>query len=113
MRRWHLFASAGAAGMLAAGLLGAGGAERAAGTTFVNWPQYLYSPDHTSANMAATAITPANAASLKVACKFNPGRSPVGGASGFLSSPVVYNGVIYIGAKNGYFYALSETTGAI
>jgi len=32
---------------------------------------------------------------------------------GFLSSPTVYNGVIYIGAKNGYFYALDETTGAV
>jgi hypothetical protein len=104
MRRWRLFASAGIAGALATGLLGAGGA---AGTTFVNWPQYLYSPGHASANTAATAITPANAASLTRAWQFSPGTS------GFLSSPVVYNGVIYIGAKNGYFYALDETTGAI
>jgi outer membrane protein assembly factor BamB len=96
--------------VLATGLLGAGGAG---GTAFVNWPQYLYSPAHTSANMAATAITPANAASLTLAWQFTPGKAPVGGLSGFLSSPVVYNGVIYIGAKNGYFYALNETTGAV
>jgi len=30
-----------------------------------------------------------------------------------LSSPTVYNGVIYIGARNGYFYAIGESTGAI
>ncbi len=107
MGRWRLFVSAGAAGLLAMGLLGAGGAGTAGGATFVNWPQYLYSPGHSSGNAAATAITPANAASLTLAWKFNPA------STGFLSSPVVYNGVIYLGAKNGYFYALSETTGAV
>jgi outer membrane protein assembly factor BamB len=107
MRRWRLFVSAGVAGLLATGLLGAGGAGTAGGATFVNWPQYLYSPGHSSDNAAATAITLANAASLTVAWQFNPATT------GFLSSPVVYNGVIYIGAKNGYFYALNETTGTI
>jgi polyvinyl alcohol dehydrogenase (cytochrome) len=104
MRRWRLFASAGIAGALATGLLGAGSA---AGTAFVNWPQYLYSPTHTSVNTAATAITTANAASLTRAWQFSPATG------GFLSSPVVYDGVIYIGAKNGYFYALNEATGAV
>ena len=73
----------------------------------MNWPQYLYSPAHSSANMAATTITPANAASLTLAWQFSPATS------GFLSSPVVYNGVIYIGSKSGFFYALNETTGAV
>ena len=104
MRRWRLFASAGIAGVLAAGLFGATGAG---GATFTNWPQYLYSPAHTSANTVASVVTPANAASLKLAWNFAPG------STGFLSSPTVYNGVIYIGAKNGYFYALNETTGSI
>ena len=113
MRRWRLFASAGLAGMLAMGLLGAGGADTAAGTTFVNWPQYLYSPAHSSADAAATTITPANAARLTLEWHFSPSKAAISGLSGFLSSPVVYNGVIYIGAKNGYFYALDETTGAI
>ena len=107
MRRWRLFVSAGVAGLLATGLLGAGGAGTAGGATFVNWPQYLYSPGHSSDNAAATTITPANAASLTQAWQFSPGTS------GFLSSPVVYNGVIYIGSKSGYFYALNETTGAV
>jgi outer membrane protein assembly factor BamB len=92
------------AALLATGLAGTGAAG---GATFVNWPQYLYSPDHSSANAAAASITPANAASLTRVWRFSPATT------GFLSSPVVYNGVIYIGAKNGYFYALNETTGAI
>ena len=108
MRRWRLFASAGIAGVLAAGLLGAAGAG---GATFTNWPQYLYSPGHTSANTVANVITPANAASLTLAWNFVPSTS--GARAGFLSSPTVYNGVIYIGARNGYFYALNETTGAV
>ena len=105
MRRWRFFVSAVVAGLLATGLAGAAGT--AAGTTFVNWPQYLYSPDHLSANAAATGITPASAKHLTRVWQFNPATT------GFLSSPVVYNGVIYIGGKNGYFYALNETTGAI
>jgi outer membrane protein assembly factor BamB len=108
MRRWRLVACAGIAGVLATGLLGATGAG---GATFTNWPQYLYSPGHTSANTVANVITPANAARLKLAWKFVPSNSA--GRAGFLSSPTVYNGVIYIGARNGYFYALNETTGAI
>jgi outer membrane protein assembly factor BamB len=107
MRRWRLFVSAGVAGLLAVGLLGAGGAGTAGGATFVNWPQYLYSAGHSSANMAATTITSANAASLTRAWQFSPAQS------GFLSSPVVYNGVIYIGSKSGYFYALNEANGAV
>jgi polyvinyl alcohol dehydrogenase (cytochrome) len=31
--------------------------------------------------------------------------------AGFLSSPTVYDGVIYIGARNGAFYAINESTG--
>src|SRR5262252_7795379 len=96
MRRWRFFVSAVVAGLLVTGLVGAGATGTAGGTTFVNWPQYLYSPDHSSAN----------AAHLTRVWQFNP-------ATGFLSSPVVYNGVIYIGGKNGYFYALNEDTGAI
>jgi outer membrane protein assembly factor BamB len=107
MRRWRLFVTAGVAGLLATGLLGGGIAGSAGGATFANWPQYLYSPDHLSANAAATAVTPANAASLTRAWQFSPAQS------GFLSSPVVYNGVIYIGSKSGYFYALNEATGAV
>jgi polyvinyl alcohol dehydrogenase (cytochrome) len=84
----------------------------AAGQTFVNWPQYLFSAQHTSQNSSATVITTANAAQVSLAWKFAPPTAP-SGLGGFFSSPTAYNGVIYIGARNGYFYAINETTGAV
>ncbi len=98
------------AGTLAAGALGAG---MASGATFINWPQYLFSSGHTSDNSAATTITPANAAAIKVQWKFTPAPAPIPGLGGFFASPTVYNGVVYIGARNGHFYAISESTGAV
>src|SRR5437763_6639228 len=77
---------------------------------FANWTQYLFSAGHSSHNGAATAIKPGNAAKVSQAWKFAPGTNP-SGLAGFLSSPTVYNGVVYIGARNGYFYALDENTG--
>lgn len=80
----------------------------------MNWPQYLYSQDHASDNQAATAITPANAAQLKLRWKFAPpAPAAAPGLHGFLASPTVYNGVAYIGGRNGYFYAIDEVTGAV
>jgi outer membrane protein assembly factor BamB len=84
----------------------------AAGQAFINWPQYLFSPRHASDNVAAATITPSNAAGLKAQWTFKPPSAP-SGLNGFFSSPTVYNGVIYIGARNGYFYAINETTGAV
>jgi polyvinyl alcohol dehydrogenase (cytochrome) len=80
--------------------------------SFVNWAQYLFSGQHTSDNHAATAITPANVTKLSRVWKFKPPTAP-SGAGGFLSSPTVYDGVVYIGARNGYFYAISEMTGRV
>lgn len=110
MRIWRWLGGAGLTGLMLSGILGAG---NAAGQTDVNWPGYLYSSSHSSDNLSATSITPANAAQLKVAWKFVPPIGPVGALRGFLSSPTVYDGVIYIGARNGYFYALDESTGAV
>lgn len=110
MRRWRWLT----AGALAATLATSGvGAAAAGGQTHINWPGYLYSNRHSSDDVAATAITPANAAQLKLLWKFNPPVAPIPNLGGFLASPTVYNGVIYIGARNGYFYAINETTGAV
>lgn len=73
-------------------------ASPAAGQTFANWTQYLFLPGHTSQNAAATTITSGNAANLSLAWKFWP-KAPAG-LGGFYSSPTVYNGVVYIGARN-------------
>lgn len=76
---------------------------------YVNWPGYMFNLGHSSLNPAAKTITPANAGALAPAwaAPFSPSEN------GFEASPVVYNGSIYIGAKNGVFYQLNETTGAI
>lgn len=79
---------------------------------FVNWTQYLFSDQHASNNGAATTITPANAANVSQAWSFTP-PTPPSALAGFQSSPTVYNGVIYIGARNGRFYAIDETTGNV
>jgi outer membrane protein assembly factor BamB len=110
MRKWRWLTAAGTVGALMAGTLGAGSAT---GQTYANWSEYLYSLSHTSDNLAATTITPGNAADLKAAWTFHPSAAPVAGLGGFFSSPTVYDGVIYIGARNGYFYAIDESTGKV
>jgi outer membrane protein assembly factor BamB len=87
---------------LGVGIPAASGAA-VAPSSYVNWPSYLLGSSHSSYQVAAKTITPANAASL----------TPLWSNSiGLLSSPTVYDGVIYIGATNGKFYAFNETTGA-
>jgi outer membrane protein assembly factor BamB len=110
MRRWRLTAAGITAAATLAGILSG---TTASGTTHANWPQYLYSARHSSFNSAATAITTSTARDLKQVWQFQPPPAPVEGLSGFYSSPTVYNGVIYIGARNGYFYAISESTGQV
>ncbi len=102
-----------AAGTLSGVLIALLGTAGAGAQTYINWPQYLYTASHTSDNQAATTITPANAATLTPAWTFKPAAAPIAGLTGFWSSPTVYDGVIYIGARNGYFYAISETTGSV
>lgn len=89
------------------------GTTDARGSAYVNWPQYLYSAAHSSDNTAATTINTASASTLSRVWQFIPAQAPVGGLIGFYSSPTVYDGVVYIGARNGYFYAIRETTGDV
>jgi polyvinyl alcohol dehydrogenase (cytochrome) len=110
VRTWQWLGGVGLTGAALTGLLGAG---TATGQTNVNWPKYLYSPGHSSYNHSATSITPANASKLQLAWKFAPSTAQGSGLGGFLSSPTVYNGVVYIGARNGYFYAIDDSTGAV
>jgi outer membrane protein assembly factor BamB len=87
------------------------GTTRAASSA--DWPGYLYSTSHSSYNAAATAITPANAHTLKRVWIFKPDAPAVKSLGGFYASPAVRDGVVYIGGRNGYFYAINEATGAL
>jgi polyvinyl alcohol dehydrogenase (cytochrome) len=88
----------------------AGGAGAA---TTGDWPAYLNGPAHSSYNASETAITRANAASLASRWRFlgvkpTQQRQP---NRGFLASPTVVGGDVYIGADTGWFYKLDALTG--
>lgn len=69
-----------------------------------DWPAYLDGPGHSSFNSVDTTITPANAASLVL-------KWHVSG--GFLSSPAVADGAVFIGSGSGEFYKFDEATGTV
>ncbi len=71
-----------------------------------DWPAYLNGPSHTSYNAAVKTITPASAARLTQKWEFGTG-------GGYLSSPTVADGAVYIGANNGWLYKLNATTGKV
>jgi outer membrane protein assembly factor BamB len=79
-----------------------------------DWPAYLFSARHSSRS-GATAITPSNVATLHKAWMFTaPGPTMPGQpGGGFIASPIVSNGRVYIGSNTGVFYALDEATGQV
>jgi outer membrane protein assembly factor BamB len=70
------------------------------------WPAYLGGPLHPSYADAETAITPAKVPDLVRIWHHAPHHV-------YLSSPVVADGAVYIGADSGWFYKLSATSGAV
>jgi outer membrane protein assembly factor BamB len=68
-----------------------------------DWPMYGRNLHHTFSN-PSSAITPENVATLQLAWRF-----PTGDAVS--ASPTVVGGVVYIGAWDGFFYALDARTG--
>ena len=95
-------------------LLGTVVSAPAAASPSTDWPTYLFSARHTSRS-ASAAIMPSNVATLHKAWTFtSPGPTMPGQPSGgFIASPIVSNGVVYIGANTGVFYALDEATGHV
>ena len=75
-----------------------------------DWPGYLFDSGHSSFNASATAITPANAPDLAKMWRWLVPPSTNKGPTELFASPTVVGGVAYIGAMDGYFYAISETT---
>jgi len=78
-----------------------------------DWSVYLHGTGHDSFNQAATSITPANITNLEPVWHWTVPASPNSGSTSLLASPTVVDGVIYIGAKDGMFYALDEATRSI
>lgn len=77
-----------------------------------DWSAYLDGSAHWSFNVNATAITTTNIGNLQPVWRWTPPKSPNSGTTDLLASPTVSNGVVYIGAKDGYFFAVNEATQA-
>jgi outer membrane protein assembly factor BamB len=79
------------------------------------WTMFGFNAGHSSVNSAAVSVTPQNGASLTQAWQFvTPPPTKVGQpAVGFDGSPVVVDGMVFIGSLTGIFYALNEDTGAV
>jgi outer membrane protein assembly factor BamB len=89
-------------------LTGAGlAASPAAAQGTADWPAFLFNTVHSSYNAAATSIGTGALANLQPVWEW---RQPFGSNRNFYASPTVVNGVVYIGAESGYFYAISEAT---
>jgi len=86
----------------------------AAGTSSAS-SQYLNGPSHSSYYPSATSITPQAiaAGNLQPLWRWSVPASPNSGHSSMLASPAIVNGVIYIGANDGYFYAVSESSRSV
>src|SRR5215469_13188206 len=75
-----------------------------------DWPGYLHDNGHSSFNPSAKSITTANIGNLQPVWRWRV-PTPANGASPTLwASPVTSNGVVYIGAEDGTFFAISEAT---
>jgi outer membrane protein assembly factor BamB len=99
---------------LGAALFGAGAASASSQPNpGSGWPTFLYNSGHTSYNAGATAIQPATLARLVQAWKWATPASPNSGPNHLFASPTVVGGVIYIGAEDGYFYAVSEANQSV
>jgi outer membrane protein assembly factor BamB len=101
--------------MASAAFVAAGGssyAARPSGTSPAgsDYPSYLDGPSHDSYNAAATAITPSNISNLNPIWRWILPPSTVKGTTALTASPSVVDGVVYIGSRDGEFYAYSEGT---
>jgi outer membrane protein assembly factor BamB len=94
------------------GLVGSTGAATLgqASPSGSDWPSFLDGSSHSSYNAAATSVTPTNISDLKPIWRWILPPSTDIASSALNASPTVVDGVIYIGSKDGEFYAFSEAT---
>src|SRR3954464_9988581 len=75
------------------------------GPAYVNWPQFHSDVCHTGYNASEFILSPATVGKLVINWKYAIGDR-------FSSSPVVANGVVYVGSSDNNVYALNAATGA-
>ncbi len=91
------------------------GTSPASAVSSTDWPAYLHGSNHSSYNAADTAILPSNVGALVKKWHWKGDAATMTGQPGpaLYASPTVADGAVFIGANNGYFYKLSESTGAV
>jgi len=77
-----------------------------AATLSVNWPQFHFDPNHSGCNPYESMIGSNIVGNLTLAWEYET----IGQIEG---SPVVANGMVYIGSQDYNLYALNATTGAL
>src|SRR4051794_32697048 len=89
-------------------LMWTGTATQAAEGT--DYSAFLFGPGHSSYAKSATTIAVANAANIQSAFSWSP--VPKKGSTGTLyATPITFQGVTYLGAGTGDFYAIDASTG--
>ena len=81
--------------------------------TSSDWSSYLDGPAHDSFNPDATSVTTADLGDLRPVWRWMVPASPNSGSTDLLASPTVSDGVVYLGAKDGYFFAVDEADRAV
>jgi outer membrane protein assembly factor BamB len=74
-----------------------------------DWPSYLHDSAHSSANLNESVLNVASAATIHPLWDFLTNGSGMNRT--VVAEPVVAAGTVYVGAWNGYEYALNESTG--
>ena len=75
-----------------------------------DWSDYLGGPAHSSFNPAAVAISRATVPNLEPIWQWRPPPSDNGGPLTEYASPIVSDGVVYVGIEDGSMFAISEAT---
>jgi outer membrane protein assembly factor BamB len=79
-----------------------------------DWYTYRHDSQRTGAQPVASDLTdPARISGLHIIAQFPPKGSPLVIPGGFKASPIVVNGMVFIGGVNGVFYALDAASGAL
>lgn len=109
VRRWRTFCTVVVIALFCVGVAYPSPAVAAVG----DWSSFLFDSAHTSYNANATSISQSNLSSLDPIWRWLVPPSPNTGTTQLFGTPVVKDGVLYIGAADGEFYAVSEATRAV
>jgi outer membrane protein assembly factor BamB len=104
---WPLMA---VAALLSSLVLAVGSSGPAHAQGSADWSAFMRNASHSSYNAAATSITPANIADLQPVWRWSVPASTNGASTGLYATPVSVDGVLYVGATDGDFYAVNEAT---